>query len=145
MLYMLGTLTVDTRPFSIDAMERASDASIVAKPVIGGAQPKEFTGEGEDDITISGEILPFHIGGLNHLETAHAMRKAGTRFPLLRGDGWAPGWYAITKISEKHSELGRNGVGFKVAHSITMTKTGMDTATGYQVISGLLSLFSAFR
>ena len=71
MLHMLGTLTVDTRPFSIDAMERSADASIVAKPVIGAAPPKEFTGDGEDDITISGQILPLRIGGLNQLELAH--------------------------------------------------------------------------
>jgi len=144
MLYLLGTLRVDTRPFPIDSMERTADASIVSKPVIGAAQPKEFTGEGEDEITISGEILPHRIGGLNHLETAHEMRRAGTRFSLLRGDGWRPGWYAITKINEKHSDLMRDGVGFKVAHTITMVKTGMDSGGGQQVISGLLNLFKAF-
>lgn len=144
MMYMLGTLTVDTKPFSIDSMERTADASIVSKPVIGGFQPKEFTGEGEDEITISGELMPFHIGGLNHLETAHEMRRAGTRFPLSRGDGKYFGWYAISKMSEKHSELSRSGVGFKVAHTITMVKTGMDAGSGQQIISGLLSLFKAF-
>lgn len=143
MLYMLGTLTVDTRPFSIDTMDRTADASIVSKPVIGGFQPKEFTGEGEDEITISGEIIPHRIGGLSHLEMAHEMRRAGTRFPLSRGDGTFFGWYAISKINEKHSDLMRDGVGFKVAHTITMVKTGMDFGSGQQVISGLLSLFKA--
>jgi phage protein U len=145
MLYMLGTLTVDTRPFSIDTMERTSDASIVAKPLIGAFPSKEFTGEGEDDITISGEILPFHLGGLNQLETAHAMRRAGTRFPLHRGDGWRPGWYAISKLTEKHTELADNGVGYKVAHVITMVKVNPDSGEGQQIISGLISLFSAFK
>ena len=46
MLYMLGSVTIDTRPFAIDEMERTSDASIAVKPVIGGRQGKEFTGEG---------------------------------------------------------------------------------------------------
>ena len=144
MLYMLGTLTVNTRPFSIDAMDRSADASIVSKPVIGGFQPKEFTGEGEDEITISGEILPHRIGGLKQLETAHGMRRAGTRFPLLRGDGRHFGWFSITKITEKHGDLMRDGVGFKVAHSITMIKTGVDAGAGQQIISGLVSLFKAF-
>lgn len=145
MLYLLGTLIVDTRPFSIDAWERNADAAIAVKPVIGGFQPKEFMGEGEEEISISGQILPSKIGGLIELEMAHQMRKSGTRFPLLRGDGWRPGWFAITKISEKHTEINRDGVGYLVNHTISMIRTEPDTGSGQQMISGLLSLFSAFR
>lgn len=141
---MLGTVTIDTKPFSIDAMERSADASVVAKPVIGGRMPKEFTGEGEDDITLSGQILPLHIGGLDELETLHAMRRSGARFPVQRGDGWRPGWYAITKITEQHSELSRDGVGYVVKHQITMTRVDEDAGAGQQIISALLNIFSAF-
>lgn len=145
MLYMMGTLIIDTRPFSIDVMDRDADASIVAKPVIGGFTPKEFTGEGEDEITLSGQLLPIRIGGLDQLEIVHEMRKAGTRFPLMRGDGWRYGWFAITRINESHAELNRNGVPFIVKHSITMTKTQSDSGSGQQIIDGLLSLFSVFN
>lgn len=143
MLYMVGTLPLDTRPFSVDGMSRDADASIVAKPVIGAAPPKEFTGEGEDDITLSGQLVPSKIGGLDELEILHEMRRAGTRFPLMRGDGWRPGWYAITKISEQHKDLGRDGVGFTIAVTISMTKVEQDAGSGQQIISGLLSLFEA--
>lgn len=145
MLYMLGTLTVDTRPFSIDTMERQAGASIVSKPVIGALPPKEFTGEGEDEITLAGQILPVRIGGLDQLEIAHQMRRAGTRFPLMRGDGYRYGWFAITSISESHSELTRTGVPFVVRHSITMIKTEPDVGAGQQIIQGLLSLFNTFN
>ncbi|PZR71520.1 MAG: phage tail protein, partial [Stutzerimonas stutzeri] len=95
MLYLLGAVAVDTAPFSIDSMDRQSGASIAAKPIIGGRQRKENTGEGEDDITISGTILPSRIGGLSELETLHGMRRSGARFPLMRGDGYRYGWYVI--------------------------------------------------
>ena len=143
MLYMLGTVTIDTQPFSIDEMERSADASIVAKPVIGASPPKEFTGDGEDDITLSGQILPYHIGGLDELETLHEMRRSGARFPLQRGDGFRPGWYAITKITERHSELSREGVGYVVRHQISLTKVEPDSGAGQQIISGLISIFTA--
>lgn len=143
MLYMLGALAMDARPFSADEMSRDADASIPAKPLFGAFPAKEFTGEGEDDITLSGQLLPTKIGGLTELEIAHQMRRSGTRFPLMRGDGWRAGWYAITKISEKHKDLTREGVGFSVQCSITMTKTQADAGAGQQVISGLLSLFGA--
>lgn len=143
MLYMIGALSLDTRPFNVDEMSRDADASIVAKPVIGGFQPKEFTGEGEDDITLSGQLLPAKIGGLTELEFAHEMRRTGARFPLMRGDGTRFGWYAISRISERHRDLGRDGVGFTVQVSISMTKTQPTAGAGQQVISGLLSLFGA--
>lgn len=143
MLYMLGTLIVDTMPFSINRMDRSSEASIATKAVMGGLQPKEFTGEGDEEITLSGEILPWKIGGMNELETLDEMRRTGTRFPLLRGDGWRPGWYVITRFSEGHTEIMRDGVGFVVEHRISMTKTAPDAGAGQQVISGLLNLFSA--
>lgn len=145
MLYMIGTLALDTAPFSADAMSRMAGADIVAKPIVGGFQPKEFMGEGEDEITLSGRLLPSKIGGLTELEVAHQMRRDGARFPLMRGDGARLGWFAITKISEKHTQLLRNGVGFVVEHEIAMLKTEPDTGAGLQVISGLLSLFEALR
>lgn len=141
MLYMIGSLALDTRPFNVDEITREAEASIVAKPLIGAFPAKEFTGEGEDDITLSGQLLPSKIGGLSELEVAHQMRRDGARFPLMRGDGTRLGWYAITRISERHRELGRDGVGFIVQVSISMTKTQATAGAGQQIIAGLLSLF----
>lgn len=144
MLYMLGTLEIDTRPFSIDDMQRSSSAEIASKPLMGAFPSKEFTGEGDDEITLSGQLLPTKIGGLDELEIAHGMRRSGTRFPLQRGDGTRLGWFAITRISENHTHLGRDGVGFVIKHTIVMTKVQPDTGSGQQIISGLLSLFGIF-
>lgn len=141
MLYMFGALTIDTYPFGADSVDRDAAADIVVKPVIGGFQPREFMGEGADDITISGRLLPLKLGGLDQLALAHQMRRAGARAPLIRGDGTRLGWYAIARISERHSELYRNGVGAIVDYSITFTPTEADSGAGSSVISALLSLF----
>lgn len=144
MLYMLGTLTIDTRPFSIDEMQRTASADIASKPLMNAFPGKEFTGEGDDEITLSGQLLPTKVGGLNELEIAHEMRRSGTRFPLQRGDGTRLGWFAITRITENHTNLTRNGVGFVLKHTIVMTRVQPDAGSGQQVISGLLSLFGIF-
>ena len=144
MLYMLGTLTIDTRPFNIDGMQRSASAEIASKALIGALPGKEFTGEGDDAITLSGQLLPTKIGGLAELEIVHEMRRNGTRFPLHRGDGTRLGWFAITSITESHSDLTRTGVGFVIKHTITMTRVQPDAGSGQQIISGLLSLFGLF-
>ncbi len=141
MLYSLGTLTLDTRPFNADAVRRHATADLPSKGVMGGLDSSEFTGEGRDIITLSGQLLPSKIGGLTELEVAHEMRRSGARFPVMRGDGRRMGWYAITSISEAHRELLRSGVGFIVKHRITMKKVQADAGAGQQIITALLSLF----
>lgn len=142
MLYMLGALTFDTFPFNVDEMERDATAVLAEKPLIGTANGKEFTGEGDDRIVLKGQLLPARIGGLTELELAHAMRRGGARFPLMRGDGYRfPHWYAITRIREGHKELMRDGVGFVVDHTIELDSVPADAGEGQQIIRSLLSLF----
>ncbi|MFN4098138.1 MAG: phage tail protein [Pararhodobacter sp.] len=142
---MIGTLTLDTRPFNADRMSREASADIASKPLIGTLPGKEFMGEGDDRITLSGQLLPFKTGGLTELEIAHSMRRRGARFPLHRGDGYRLGWFAIVGISEGHSELSRSGVGHIVTHSITMEKVLPDAGAGQQIIFGLQALFGLER
>ena len=143
MLFLLGGLAVDTMPFNVDAVSRTARADLATKPVMGGLAPSEFTGEGEDVLTLSGQLLPLKIGGLDELEIADEMRRTGARFPLMRGDGKRLGWRAITRISERHRHLMRDGVGFTVHHTIQMRKVQPEAGDGQQVIAGLLTLFDA--
>ena len=141
MLYMLGALTLDTRPFNADGMYRSGFADMPRKPVIGGLAPSEFTGEGPETLTLHGQILPLKLGGLDHLEIVDNMRRAGTRFPVMRGDGKRFGWFAITNFNETHRDLGPDGVGFTVHHRIAMRKVHADAGDARQIVADLLTLF----
>ncbi len=141
MLYSIGTIQIDTRPFSIDAVERSASADFALKPFLGSLPGREFMGEGEDKLTISGKLLPSKVGGLTELEALHAFRMSGERLPVRRGDGKF-GWYVIEDIRESHSSLGRDGIGFEVAHSVTLAKVSPDGASP-NIIGALLSIFGA--
>lgn len=140
MLYSIGALTLDTRPFSIDKMQRNAMADFAEKPVIGGMKPREFTGEGDDRMTLSGQLLPFKTGGLTELEMAHGFRRSGQALPVLRGDGARPGWFVIESITEDHEDLMRDGVGFFVKHTIVLVKVPSEGASP-AIIGTILSLF----
>ncbi|MEP2724446.1 MAG: phage tail protein [Roseibium sp.] len=143
MLYMLGAVTVDTAPFSADDFSRSASADFAEKPVIGSLKPSEFMGEGQEQLSLSGQLLPSRIGGLTELETLDEMRRKGARFPVLRGDGTRLGTYALTQISEDHSSLMRDGVGFIIRYRLQMRKVQSDDGSGQQTVSGILSLFDA--
>lgn len=143
MQYLLGAVSLDTRPVSADSFSRTGTGGMVAKPVIGGRQRKEFTGEGEDDLVITGTLVPSRTGGLSQLETLHAMRRRGARFPVMRGDGVRLGWYSIKELAEDHQDLGPDGVGFIVAYSVTLEQAEERPGDGQSIIGALLSLFAA--
>lgn len=143
MLYMLGAVTLDTNRISADSVQRVSNGGLVAKPVIGGRQRKEATGEGEDDITITGTLVPSRLGGLTSLETLQEMRRVNARFPLMRGDGYRfPSWYSIKQMTESHEDLTRDGLGFVIVYSVTLEQADERAGDGQQVIQSLLSLFN---
>ena len=115
-LFILGGVVMDTRPFNADKFDRTASADLVEKAVMGGLKPSEFMGQGEDTLTITGQLLPFKTGGLAEFEMLDEMRRTGARFPVMRGDGKRLGTYAITDISERHGQLMRDGVGFTVKY-----------------------------
>ncbi|SMD18063.1 phage tail protein [Rhizobium sp. RU36D] len=140
MLYSIGALTLDTRPFSVDEMQRTRSVDFAEKPLIGAMPSREFVGEAAGKMTLSGQLLPFKTGGLTELELANSMMLAGRPLPVLRGDGARIGWFTIDKISEGHKELMRDGVGFFIRHSIELTKDRPDSSSP-AVIGTILSLF----
>ena len=84
MLYQLGPLAIDTMPFSADSMGRDGGGDLAAKDVMSRLRPREFMGEADEKIQISGQLLPTKIGGLTELEMAHAMSRSGKRSSFSR-------------------------------------------------------------
>lgn len=143
-LYVLGGVVMDTRPFNADTFDRTASADLVQKAVMGGLEPLEFMGEGEDALTIAGQLLPFKTGGLTEFDVLDEMRRTGARFPVMRGDGKRLGTYSITGLSERHAQLMRNGVGFTVQYSVSLRKVQADYDGG-AIIAALISIFEALR
>lgn len=147
MLFQIGPLTLDTFPFSADSFDHQGGADLAAKDVMGGLRPREHTGEADDSVTISGQLLPTKLGGLAEMELAFSLSTSATPVPLMRGDGRVLGWYVIEKVSEKHTDLTRFGVGFVVRYTLSLTKVGTDGAMGSGAAGGvvgmLLNLFEA--
>lgn len=140
MLYLIGALNLDTRPFSIEEVQRTMSADFADKPIVGGRIAREFMGAGEEKLVLSGQLSPFRAGGLTELELAKSMMLAGQPQPVLRGDGARLGWFTIDKISEGHKELMRDGVGFFIRHSVELTKVSAEGGSP-SVIGNILSFF----
>ena len=147
MLFQIGPLTLDTMPFAAESFSRSAGADLAPKDVMGGLRPREFMGEADESVTISGQLLPTKLGGMTELELAYSLSTSATKVPLMRGDGRMLGWFVIEKVSEQHADLTRFGIGFKVRYTLTLTRVSTDGAVGSSAAGGivgmLLNLFGA--
>lgn len=140
MLFQIGPVTLDTRPLGPTGFSRDSGADLATKPVMGRLQPREFMGEADQHMTITGQILPTRLGGLPDLEQLHSLSRTGTKLPVMRGDGTMLGWYVIEKVTEQHQDLTRYGVGFVVAYSLNLVKVDAENAIGNAQAGGIVGL-----
>lgn len=145
MLYMLGGLVVDTAPFSVSGAARSSSATLAEKDIVGAAPAYEFMGPGASDVSLTGQILPYHIGGMDALEAAHAMCDAGERFNLMRGDGTSFGHHCLVSVRETHRELSGEGVGYVIGHTLGLQKVQFSTTGAENTVAKVLALFDALR
>ncbi|MEP3049406.1 MAG: phage tail protein [Roseibium sp.] len=141
MLYMIGAIQIDTVPLSIETASRSHGADFATKPVLNGLKDMEFMGEGDDVLTLRGQILPTKIGGTAELESVREHMTKGAALPVMRGEGTRLGSFVITSLKETHRELLRGGVPFILRHSITLKKVPAQSETGRQTIPALLKLF----
>lgn len=141
-LFWVGPLQLDTFPFNADRFERQASGDYAVKPVMGGLKPREAMGEGDDVITLSGQLLPTKIGGLTELDLADQFRMSQQPLPCQRGDGKSLGWRVIDSMRESHEDLQRDGIGFAVTYSLQLTKVpAPSAASGSGMIAMITSLF----
>jgi phage protein U len=140
MLYQLGAAQFEVAPVNIHQVKRQVGADFAAKDIVGAPRPREFVGEADEQITLSGKIFPAHFGGLGGLAAMEAMARSGQPQMLVRGDGAVLGWYVIVKLSEQQSYLDQNGVGKIIEFEMTLMKSPTAASAG-SMLATLMSLF----
>lgn len=142
MLYQVGPLALDTFPIEVGSAEIETSGDFAKHELISSRRGYEFVGPGEDSLDLSGQLLPFHIGGLSELEFAKQLCTTGEPVFVMRGDGQVMGWYQLMKVKERHSQIGPGGVGFVVAYALHLEKIDdPGPEIGGDLIDVILSLF----
>lgn len=102
-------------PFGIDTaayqqLSRATRYSWVAQPRVGTHDALQFTGYGEDAITLTGRIYPGWRGGADQIRDMRAQAAQGLPLLLVDGNGFVRGRWVILSIEEQADTYARAGV-----------------------------------
>jgi uncharacterized protein len=106
----------------------------------------QFTGPGEDNISIDGRMFPYHFGGLSTLDR---MRKAGRAgkpmilvrfYPLTAPTGYGSeviGNYAIKRVRTVESKIGAIGIAHKIDFTLELQRYGDDLDNTSDILNEL--------
>lgn len=124
----LGHYVFSVHRAAYQTLSRTTQYRWQAQERVGRLAAQQFTGRGEDSITLNGIIYPHFQGGLGQV---YAMRiEAGRGRPLMLVDGMGRIWnrWVINQIEETQSVFDSDGRPRSVEFRLQLSRYGEDYA-----------------
>ncbi|MYL96418.1 oxidoreductase [Novosphingobium sp. FGD1] len=122
MLFALGMFVFDSNTALPDSLTRRRDWRHERTDRFGARAASQFTGPGEDRITLAGTLVPELLGDYSSIETLAELAEDGEALPLLDGRHVKIGTFTIDAIDEDKSNLTDDGRARQNAFTITLTR-----------------------
>ncbi|MEN5279275.1 phage tail protein [Brucella sp. TWI432] len=123
-LLALGPHIFEIAPLNFQQLERSTEALWPSISRFGGRPGRQFTGYGDDSMTISGLLFPDEVGGKAEFEAIRVTQAAAQPVTMM---GWAIGMsmaanlfgrVVILNVQDTQSAINRQGYGRKIEFSI---------------------------
>jgi phage protein U len=121
-MMQLGSFQFGINTAAYQELDRVTSFRWASHEVFGKIPARQFTGEGEDQITLSGVILPEWRGGTQRVEQLRALGNQGQPLQLISGTGKLMGKWVIEQVSEKQNMFFEAGVPRKQEFTLRMSK-----------------------
>lgn len=125
-LLSLGPHIFEITGLNYQSLKRKTEAKWPAIARFGGRPGRQFTGFGEDEITIEGLLFPEEFGGGEAFEALRATQAAGKPVTMM---GWAVGEgvsaeifgrVVILTVEDEQTRIGRSGRGQRIEFTISL-------------------------
>ena len=124
-LLMLGPVMFSTDGTAFDAISRQWEFSWPTQQLAGYNPQPQYTGPGEQTLTITGTVLPGRYGSESTVDMIAALGRVGYPLPLVAGTGEVLGCWSIRSVSKNGSLYAANGAPRKVEFSLTLIYYGL--------------------
>ncbi|ARQ95327.1 tail protein [Bradyrhizobium phage BDU-MI-1] len=132
-LFYVPSKGIDTPNF--ETIQRDAQFTWTSADRLSRDPAMQFTGPGEENISIDGRMFPYHFGGLSTLDRLRRAGRAGkpmimVRFyPLLDPAGYGSeviGNFVIKRVRTQESKLGAIGIAHKIDFTVELQRYGDD-------------------
>jgi hypothetical protein len=86
----------------------------------------QYTGPGEDSISLSGDIYPAFAGGLHQLDSMRYYANQGLPLMMVDGNGYVFGRWVVQSVEETKEVFFADGVPRKQTFNMKITRYGAD-------------------
>jgi len=122
MMMSLGWFVFQLRTAPYQELQRNAAQSWASNDRIGKRPVYQYTGPGEETITLSGALLPEISGGQMHLNQLRSMAKTGKAWILISGDGSMLGTWFIEAVEETQSIFFKDGTPRKIEFTLNLKR-----------------------
>lgn len=142
MMLALGMFVFIRQTLPYQSLQRDAAYTWASNKRVGRRNAFQFTGVGNDTITLSGALYPeLTSGGPLSLSALRLMASAGLPWPLVDGSGMIYGMYIIESVTEIDGELYPDGSPRKIDFTVKLTR--VDDLLG-MIRSGIHEQIQAF-
>lgn len=124
-----GEVSFSVASAAYQALRRATRYRVPSHDRIGSSPGYQFTGRGEDSVTLSGVIMPTYRGDPGVLDELRALAGEGRSRVLTTGTGEDLGRWIMGELTEERSGLFSTGQPRKIAFTVKLTRDD-DTPSG---------------
>lgn len=121
MMMALGLFVFKLDSASYQELQRSTSWKHAGNNRFGTTPSYQYTGKGEDTITLTGDIYPELTGLNDSLDTLRNMADTGKSYILIEGTGKIYGACVINQIQETKSVFFKNGGARKISFTLNLT------------------------
>lgn len=130
-MMMLGTFQFGLDTAAFQELNRNTEWRWPAQDVFESLPVLQFTGHGEDTITLPGIIYPEYWGGTGQLNALRQLGDLGEPQTLIDGRGNVLGEWVITGVQERQSVFAAAGVARRQEFTVSLKRFGDSTTMTY--------------
>lgn len=108
-MLQLGSFQFSVNTAAYQDLRRSTQYKWATQDRFGQAPARQFTGYGDDSITLQGVIYPEYRGGLGQLDQMRAIARSGQPQLLVDGNGRIMGRWVIEQVDEGQTVFAING------------------------------------
>lgn len=142
MMMILGMFVFSLPTLAYHELQRQTEWKHPSTARVGTRDAHQYTGPGDDTITLSGWVAPELTGSLYSLDALRMMADSGKAWILIQGTGKIYGTFIITSMTEGKTMLAKNGDPARVDFSISLKRTDAGLLSMLGDIGALKSMAS---
>ncbi|MGZ4953592.1 MAG: phage tail protein [Methylobacter sp.] len=123
----LGKFNFSINTAAYQQFNRSTAYRWQAQERFGQLPAQQYTGPGEDSITLSGEIYPDYAGGIHQIDDMRTEAEKGLPLLLVDGNGYVWRYWCIQSIEDAREVFLSNGMARKMTFNMKLTRYGEET------------------